>query len=159
MLIICFGWGFWIPAQATILQIEEAPGQLLYQARQTLKDQHGMTWQTVAFKRIRPDGQTSFELRLVGFPGAVEIDRTQPLHLSNSLGKQWTADDTTSRLFRTPTEQPSTVGQYDLQPLLPNLRAELPLKLTVPTIAADPIRLSVPSSLVQEWQTVARYAS
>jgi hypothetical protein len=38
------------------------------------KDQHGNTWQAIAFKRIRPDGQTSFDLRLVGFPGVADID-------------------------------------------------------------------------------------
>jgi hypothetical protein len=55
-------------ATAAIRQLEEAPGQIVYQARQTLKDQHGNSWQTIAFKRIRPNGKTSFELRLVGFP-------------------------------------------------------------------------------------------
>lgn len=65
------GWGMLHPpsAVAAIRQLEEAPGQMVYQSRQTLQDQHGSGWQTVAFKRIRPDGQASFELRLVGFPG------------------------------------------------------------------------------------------
>jgi hypothetical protein len=43
------------PAQAAMRQLEEAPGQMVYQSRQTLKDQQGNSWQAIAFKRIRPD--------------------------------------------------------------------------------------------------------
>ena len=67
------------PADAAIRQLEEAPGQFVYQSRATLPDQHGNTWQAIAFQRIRPDGSTVFALRLVGFPGIAEIDRERPL--------------------------------------------------------------------------------
>lgn len=142
-------------AAAVIRQLEEAPGQMVYQSRQTLKDQHGNGWQAIAFKRIRPDGTTSFSLRLVGFPGIVAIDRTQPLSLSNSLGKTLTATDTSSTIFTESAVPEPNVGQYDLQPLLSQLRPEIPLKLTLPTIGGEGIKLSIPPSLVQEWQTVA----
>ncbi|MEG4294054.1 DUF3122 domain-containing protein [Microcoleus sp. C2C3] len=66
------------PTIAAIRELEEAPGQMVYQSRQTLIDQNGHNWQAIAFKRISPDNQTSFDLRLVGFPGVVKIDRTQP---------------------------------------------------------------------------------
>ncbi|MBK1989054.1 DUF3122 domain-containing protein [Sphaerospermopsis aphanizomenoides BCCUSP55] len=35
-------------AGATIQQLEEAPGQVVYQSRQSLKEQHGKTWQFLA---------------------------------------------------------------------------------------------------------------
>ncbi|KGF72616.1 hypothetical protein DO97_07080 [Neosynechococcus sphagnicola sy1] len=144
-------------AAADIRELEEAPGQIVHQSRQTLKDQHGNGWQAVAFKRIRPEGQTSFELRLVGFPGVVEIDRSQPLTLTSSLGKTLVAADASNNMF-TDRDRPETnVGQYDLEPLLPQLQAEIPLQLTLPTLQGEAIRLSVPPSLVQEWQTVSRY--
>lgn len=142
-------------ASAAIRQLEEAPNQMVYQSRQPLKDQHGNTWQTIAFKRVRPDGNSSFELRLVGFPDMVAIDHSQPLTLTSSLGKTLTAADTSSNIFKEGS-QPN-VGQYDLQPLLSVLQAEIPLKLALPTTKGDAISLSVPSSLVQEWQTVANY--
>ena len=47
-------------ASAAIRQLEESPNQMVYQSRQSLKDQHGNTWQTVAFKRVRSDGNSSF---------------------------------------------------------------------------------------------------
>lgn len=61
------------PAIAAIRQLEEAPGQVVYQSRRNLKDQNGMSWQAIAFKRICPDGSRHFYLRLVGFPGTRSI--------------------------------------------------------------------------------------
>ncbi len=142
-------------ATAAIRQLEEAPGQIVYQSRQTLKDQHGNSWQTIAFKRIRPNGKTSFELRLVGFPGGVEIDRAHPLMLTNSLGNTLVATDTTQDIFTAHNQPEPNVGQYDLQPLLPQLQTEIPLTLTLPTLQGEAIRLLVSPALVQEWQTVA----
>ena len=142
-------------ASAAIRQLEEAPNQMVYQSRQSLKDQHGNTWQTVAFKRSRPDGNSSFELRLVGFPNLVAIDHAQPLTLSNSLGKTLTAIDTSSNIFKEGAQ--ANFGQYDLQPLLSELQAEIPLKISLPTLKGDVISLSVPPALVAEWQTVANY--
>jgi hypothetical protein len=142
-------------ASAAIRQLEESPNQMVYQARQSLKDQHGNTWQTIAFKRVRPDGNSSFELRLVGFPDLVAIDHAQPLTLTNSLGKAITATDTSSNIFKEGAQ--ANVGQYDLQPLLSELQAEIPLKISLPTLKGDAISLSVPPSLVAEWQTVANY--
>lgn len=141
-------------AAAAIRQLEEAPNQIVYQSRQTLKDQNGQTWQAIAFKRIRPDGNSSFELRLVGFPNLVEIDRSQPLSLVNSLGKKLIAADTSNHIFMEKLKPQPNVGQYDLQPLLTELQVEMPLKLLLPTLG-EAIRLSVPSALIAEWQTVA----
>ena len=52
-----------LPAFATVTQIEEAPGQMLYQSRQNLRDRTGKSWQVVAFKRVRPDGSEMVSLR------------------------------------------------------------------------------------------------
>jgi hypothetical protein len=142
-------------ASAAIRQLEESPNQMVYQSRQSLKDQHGNTWQTIAFKRSRPDGNSSFELRLVGFPNLVAIDHDQPLNLTNSLGKTLTAADTSNNIFKEGAQ--GNVGQYDLQPLLAELQAEIPLKLSLPTLTGEAISLSVPPALVAEWQTVANY--
>lgn len=146
------------PSAAAIRQLQEAPGQVVYQSRQTLKDQHRNSWQAIAFKRIRPDGRTSVALRLVGFPGAVNLDRSQPLTLTNSLGQTLTAVDASGQIFTDEATPEPNVGQYDLQPLLPELRAEIPLRLTLPTLSGEAIILNVPAGLVEEWQTVASQA-
>jgi hypothetical protein len=143
-------------AAAAIRQLEEAPGQVVYQSRQTLKDQHGNGWQAIAFKRIRPNGQASFELRLVGFPGVVEIDHSQPLTLTNSLNKTLTAADASSHIFTEATKSEPNVGQYDLQLLLPQLQVGIPLKLILPIVNGEAV-ISASPSLVEEWQTVASH--
>jgi hypothetical protein len=158
---ITLGFGLFNPpsfnlpiAAAAIRQLEEAPGQMVYQSRATLKDQHGSSWQAIAFKRVRPDGQTSIELRLVGFPGIAAIKRSQPLTLTNSLGKTLTAPDASIKIFGESKPPEPNVGQYDLLPLLSQLQAEVPLQLALPIVDSEPITLSVSPSLLQEWQTL-----
>jgi hypothetical protein len=52
-------FGIGEPAIAAVTQIEEYPGQMLYQSRQKLQDQTGKSWQAIAFKRIHPEGSAS----------------------------------------------------------------------------------------------------
>lgn len=141
-------------AAAAIRQLEEGPGQVVYQSRQNLKDQHGNTWQAIAFKRIRANGKTSLELRLVSFPGVAELDHNKSLLLTNSLGKTLTAADVSSSIFSDPTKPEPNVAQYDIQPLLPQLQVEIPLNLTIPTLGNEVVNLLLPSSFVQDWQTL-----
>jgi hypothetical protein len=142
-------------AFAAIRQLEEAPGQIVYQSRQTLKDQHNTSWQAIAFKRIHSDGSKSFYLRLVGFLGTAEIAHSQPLLLTNSMGQILNAMDASSQIFTDPSSPEPNVGQYDLQPILSQLRVELLWQLSVQTTHDETIILHVPSFFVQEWQTVA----
>ncbi|MBL1175255.1 DUF3122 domain-containing protein [Pantanalinema sp. GBBB05] len=159
VLAVLLGFGLWHPpsAAAAIRQLEESPGQVVYQSRQTLNDQHGNNWQTVAFKRIRSDGKASFELRVVGFPGVVELDHTQPLTLTNSLGAALTATNVSNTIFPNAAQPVGNIGQYNLQPLIAQLPATIPLKLSLPTISGETINLAVSPLLVEEWQTVANY--
>jgi hypothetical protein len=115
VLTVFLGLGIFMApyAVAAISQLEEAPGQMVYQSRQSLKDQHGNSWQAIAFKRISPNDKTSFELRLVGFPGVVEIDRSQPLLLTNSMGEELTAADNSSLIFTDLSDPEPNVGEHD----------------------------------------------
>ncbi len=83
---------------AAVTQLEEYPGQMLYQSRQALQDQTGQPWQAIAFTRIHPEGSATVSLRLVGFPGAVALDHQQPLTLTTALGKSLTARDISSEI-------------------------------------------------------------
>jgi hypothetical protein len=146
-----------LPALAEIQQIEEAPGQILYQSRHTLQDQHGNQWRAIAFNRIRPDGSTSFYLRLVGFPGVADIDRNQPLTLTTSLGETLTAPDASSNMFTDASTPEPNIGQYDLQPIVAALQPAIPVQVSLPTLNSPPIQLSVTPTMIQEWKTVAAY--
>ena len=156
VLTVFLGLGIFTNAQAVaaIRELEEAPSQMVYQSRKNLKDQHGNSWQAIAFKRISPNGQMTFQLRLVGFPGVAKIDRSKPLLLTNSMGKTLTANDTSSIIFTDLSAPESNVGQYDIQPLLPELQPENPLKLTISAMDGEAINLSVPPLFLQEWQTI-----
>jgi hypothetical protein len=145
-------------AAAAIQELEEAPGQRVYQSRQALVDQEGHRWQVIAFKRIRSGEPTRLDLRLVGFPGVVTIDHSQPLILTNSLGKTLTAAEVSSEIFGQARQPEPNVGQYDLEPLLSQLQAEIPLTLTLPIRDGLAVTLSVPPSWVQEWQAIASRA-
>jgi hypothetical protein len=93
----------------------------------------------------------------VGFPGLVEIDRSQPITLRNSLGTSLQVTDASKEIFTEASQPEANVGQYHLQPLLSQLKTEIPWQLSLPTIKGNDIRLSLPPSLIQEWQSVANY--
>jgi Protein of unknown function (DUF3122) len=142
------------PAFAAVTQIEEAPGQMLYQSRQNLRDRTGKSWQVVAFKRVRPDGNAMVSLRLVGFLGAVELDHNRSLILTTSTGQTLTAKDVTNEISQGATAL-ANVGEYNIQPVLSQLQSKIPLQLTLPMLTGGAIELQIPSIAIQEWQTIA----
>jgi Protein of unknown function (DUF3122) len=145
-----------LPAFATITQLEEYPGQMLYQSWQNLQDQTGQSWQAIAFTRIHPEGSSTVSLRLVGFPGSVELDHKQPLILTTSLGKSLTAQDISSEIAQgSPTL--ANVAEYDIKSVLPQLKPEIPLQLTLPVVTGAAIELKIPSVAIEEWQTISTH--
>jgi hypothetical protein len=142
------------PAYAAIRQLEEAHGQIVYQSRQTLKDQHGSSWQAIAFKRIRPDKTATTYLRLIGFPGTAELDHSQPLTLTDSLGKTLTATDISQEMFADKTQIELNAAEYDLQPILMQLKLGIPLQLSLSTLDQAEITLNVSPEVVEEWQSL-----
>lgn len=150
------GLGGGMPAAiALIRQLEETPGQIVVQSRQSLRDQQGRSWQAIAFKRTRPDHGSVLYLRLVGFPGLVSIDRSQPLRFTNGLGNTLTAEDASAPVFTDSDHPEPQVGQYDLLPLIDTLDPYYPLQLSLPLRHQEAARLSISSWLIQEWLTVA----
>jgi hypothetical protein len=156
MLSIGLLLGISQPAFATITQLEEYPGQMLYQSRQTLQDQTGQSWQAIAFTRIYPAGNATISLRLVGFPGAVALDHRQPLTLTTALGRSLTARDISSEISQSsPTL--ANVAEYDIKSVLPQLKSESPLHLTLPVVNGAAIALTIPPVAIAEWQTISNH--
>ncbi|NJM65705.1 MAG: DUF3122 domain-containing protein [Acaryochloris sp. RU_4_1] len=141
------------PAAALITQQQESANQMFYQSRQTLKDRNDLSWQAISFKRIRPDGKVTLNLRLVGFPGEVVLEHPHPLAITTSMGQAFTATDV-SREIDTDTPSPN-IGQYDLQPILSQLSDVVPIRLSLPTTDGSVVALDVSPEAIQEWQTVA----
>lgn len=153
MMILALGLAY-PPAYAAIRQLEEAPGQMVYQSRQTLQDQYGNSWQAIAFKRVKPDGQVPLYLRLVAFPGVADVDRSRPLTLTNSLGQSWMAADASQPIFTDADRPKPNVGQYDLQPIILDLDPAVPLRLELPVLQQDDVLIPVPSTLLSEWRSL-----
>ncbi|WP_448561545.1 DUF3122 domain-containing protein [Trichothermofontia sp.] len=141
-------------AEAVLRQIEEQPGQVVIQSRESLRDRDGHTWQVIAFQRLRPNGERSAYLRLVGFPGVADIDRSQPLTLTTSLGQVLTAEDASRQIFTNTRHPEPNVGQYDLGPIVAQIPTGLPLRLHLAMTNGHTVALNIPPALVQEWEAV-----
>ncbi len=142
------------PVQAAIRQLEEAPGQTVYQSRQVLKDQQGNSWQAIAFKRTHSARTATMYLRLVGFPGAANLDHSRPLTLIDSMGKIFIAADVSHEMFLDQTQMEPDVGEYDLQPILMQLESAIPLRLILPNLDQSEITLNVSPDMVEEWRSL-----
>lgn len=138
------------PANAVLRQYQAAPGVMQYQSRNSLRDPAGYAWQLVLFKEFPPTQSTQFILRLVGFPGIVDLAHPQSLQINTNTGKLLTATD----LFARESPAPN-VGQYNVTDVITQLSQNSFLKLTIPLENNNNITLKVPSSVVTEWQWFA----
>lgn len=120
-------------------------------SRLSLRDDTDRAWQAIAFKRWQGATLQGIYLRLVGFPGAVQIDRQQPVTLLTLTGQQWRLpwqlDPQTQAL-------PPNVGQYDLQPLLTDLQRAQPLEMRVELAEGELAELAIAPFIVDEWLQV-----
>lgn len=155
LFLLPLGWVQVAPAHAKVQQIEEAPGQVVYQSRQKLYDRNNHTWQAIAFKRIRPEGGDDLKLRLVGFPGSVELAHPQPLAIELPSGRVLLAEDISTEPF-TDEAPASNVGQYNLQPVVEELPERFQAVLVLPTENGGEVRLGISLLVIQEWQQLAR---
>ncbi len=138
------------PAWAEIRQIQEAPGQLLYQSQHSLRDQAGYSWQVVLFKRVKDATVTGVNLRLVGFPGVAEFSHPQSLQIKIETGEIFTAADE----FADQSPAPN-VGQYDFKSVLLKLPRNQRTILLLPLAGDRLTTLQIPPSIILEWQTIA----
>lgn len=135
------------PADAKLQLHHDAPGQIHYHSQQSLLDRSGHAWQVVLFKQFRNE-PTAIHLRLVGFPGVVEVAHPQPLEIITAKGQIFTAADVY------PEKSPAVnVGEYNLTDVLPKLgsdRLEIWIK-----VKGESLAIEIPAVLVQEWQWLA----
>jgi hypothetical protein len=148
-LLLCLGLNFCPtpPAYALLRRIDEKPGQIVYQARNSLRDSRGGSWQVVLFKRLKNGERQSLHLRLVGFPEKNIFLHPESLTLTTSEGKVKQAPDVFTQ--KSPA---ANVGEYALEDILTEVVAAKYLKLSLPL--QEPVSLTVPLSVLLEWQTL-----
>jgi hypothetical protein len=146
--LLIFGLTWMPPAQASLHTYRERPGQVTVRSQQSLRDARDRAWQAVAFKRWQQGQYQGTYLRLVGFPGVITLDRDRPLILLAPTGQQLqlvpSLDPQTKLL-------PANAAQYNLEPLLRDLTAALPLELQVPITEETAATLTLAPFQVQEW--------
>jgi hypothetical protein len=157
ILVLLIVWSALPPSAAASLHTyHELPNQVTVRSRQSLRDFSDRAWQAIAFKRTRDNALQGIYVRLVGFPGAVEVDRQRPITFLAPTGQQWqlkgAIDPQTKAL-------PTNVGQYDLQPLLADLTTALPLELQVPLVGAETAEMAIAPFVVEEWLQIKSSAA
>jgi hypothetical protein len=146
------------PANADIQRLQEDENQVVYQSRQKLFDRYDHTWQAIAFKRIKPDGENHFKIRLSGFPGRTEIAHFQPLNVKVPTGETFYAEDISQEAFV--DEAPAgNIGQYDFESIISQLPTALEVVFSVPTKEGKDIQLPVSPLSIQEWKKIAQKES
>nr|WP_286186860.1 DUF3122 domain-containing protein [Geitlerinema sp. P-1104] len=156
LLILLGGPLYAVPSQslaqaAPIQQQTEAPGQVIYQTRHRLKDSLGNSWQVIFYKRVQEGEETrNLNLRLAGFPGAVEFQHPKPLILTTSRGETLEAADD----FADEAPAPN-IGEYDFRAIANRLPSRSSLELTLP-LKERAASLQIPLPVVIEWQDIVK---
>jgi hypothetical protein len=155
LLSLALGLGLPVPqAEAALLYTADTSGTVIVQSRRSLRDQNRYSWQVIAFKPIRADRREGpLALRLVGFPGAVELSRDPAkLIAPEPPGLEASLADLSSQI---PVASPQPhIGQYDLEAALTSLPIDHRLQLQLAT-RDRPVQLAVSPALLEEWQQVA----
>jgi hypothetical protein len=131
------------PAEAAIRSMEEAPGEIMIQSRQTLKDDQKSPWQVVLFAH-----KDQLELRLVGFPDRDKFTHPGALEINLINGQQLIAED--EFIKKSPADN---VGQFDLNPLADQLPKDQSLVLSLP-LTTEKRPLTIPAAVILEWQAL-----
>ena len=151
ILIFTLSWGsICLPATALLRQHHETPNVLRYHAQDSLKDRDRNTWQVLLFPD-KTQANTTYYLRLVGFPGVNSFAHPQPLEILTSQGELFTATDSYAQSAPAPN-----VGQYDLTEIAPLLPQKGSLKLSVPLQSDRELSLKIPHEVLTEWQLLVR---
>ena len=139
------------PAIASIHTYQERPGQVTFRSQQSLRDRADRAWQAVLFKRYRANQLDGLYLRLVGFPGAVEVDPTRPLAINTGTALAWQAPFT---LDGSVPQLPANVGQYAMQSIVDQLAQPIPLQIAVPLKTGGIAELVAAPFVVDEWRSL-----
>lgn len=136
-----------IPTSASIHAYPESPNQTMYRSVQSFRDASHKAWQVVLYKRVKSGLVDSIHLRLVGFPGIVELSHPKNLQITTGTGEVWQAQDAFDQL-----SLPANVGEYDLREFMKQLDYNTSLQLNFPLKDNQVIELNIPPFAVEEWR-------
>ncbi len=135
-------------ASASIHRYPDGENAVLYRSTQSLRDRSDLSWQLVLFKRLKSNQLDTIHLRIVGFPGRVNLPHRVPLKITTTTGETWLSEDVVDLSL------PNNVGEYDVLEMITQLQKDIPLNLFV-TLQEDQVaELVIPPFVVKEWRKV-----
>ena len=140
--------GMAAPAQAMLQASPGETGTGLVRSLESLRDLDYQSWQVVAYRSGPPAANASVTLRIVGFPGRVRLDHPTPL-LTRAGLRLWELADITLANPKLAADTRAAAAEFDLTPLLADLRKDRPLRLELPGVFVE---LPVPPYVVAEWR-------
>jgi hypothetical protein len=147
--------GFPAGALAQIQASPEETGTGLVRSLESLRDLDYQSWQVVAYRTGPPGPDAPVVLRIVGYPGRVRLDHPTPLSVRAGR-RQWQLRDITLSSPKLSVDNRSAAAEFDLTPLLADLRIDRPLRLVLPGVFVE---LPVPPYVVAEWRSLAEAAT
>ncbi|WP_225875311.1 DUF3122 domain-containing protein [[Limnothrix rosea] IAM M-220] len=146
ILLFCSSLVWAAPSYGSIRQQEEKPGQMLYQSRQSIRDDQGQTWQVILFKRVKDGVVEQVDLRLSGYPEQAVFRHPAELKIMEG-DRLLTAPDQFA------AEAPAkNIGQFDLSEILPLLPTSDSVQLNLPL--DNPVTIDIPVAVLLEWQLI-----
>jgi hypothetical protein len=141
------------PAQALLHNHPDETGTPVLRSLESLRDLDYQSWQLVAYREGPAGGPLT--LRIVGYPGKVRLDHPTSL-LVESGRLQWQLDDITLANPKLAGDGRAAAAEFNLAPLLADLRQNRPLRLQLPGVFVE---LPVPPYVVAEWRSLVNALS
>ena len=151
--IFLFGMPKASPAQIQVNEVQD--GSEFTRSLESLRDLDYQTWQVVVYSKNGDSSEKTFVLRIVGYPGTLRINHPTSLEV-HSGRRDWVLQDITlsnPQLAKDPRE---AAAEFDLSPLLFDLRNNRPLRLKLPGVITE---LPVPPYVVSEWRSFSDFES
>ena len=129
-------------------------GSEVVRSLESLRDLDYQSWQVVAYRSGPPGPQAPLTLRIVGYPGKVRLDHPTPLQVSAGR-RHWDLTDITTANPKLATDSRDAAAEFDLKPLIDDLRKDRPLRLALRGVFVE---LPVPPFVVAEWRSLVQAA-
>lgn len=143
------------PAAAQLQASPEETGTGLVRSLESLRDLDYQSWQVVAYREGPARPEAPVILRIVSYPGRMRIDH--PTALEVRAGRRaWLLDDITLASPKLAGDTRAAAAEFNLTPLLADLRLDRPLRLALPGVFVE---LPVPPYVVAEWRSLAQAAT
>ena len=140
--------GFPAGALAQIQASPDETGTGLVRSLEGLRDLDYQSWQVVAYRPGPAGPDAAVALRIVSYPGRVRLDHPTPLQVRSGR-RQWRLADITLASPKLSSDNRAAAAEFDLTPLLADLRLNRPLRLALPGVFVE---LPVPPYVVAEWR-------